>query len=74
MDRLIWITWWVYSVSDIQDYFWYIIRKHKTLSGNSLIRVCIDKIENRIRFKIKSGYFLELLAPGTDYLEALRMT
>ena len=36
--------------------------------------MCVNKIENRITFKIKSGYYLELLAPETmNYLEVLKM-
>ena len=51
-----------YSVSDIQNYFDYIIKKHKTLTEYLLIGVCINRIENRITFKIKTGYHL---APST---------
>ena len=29
------------------------------------IRIYVDKIENRITFKIKTGYYLELLMPET---------
>ena len=32
---------------------------------NPSIRKYINKIENRIRFKIKTGYYLELLTPET---------
>ena len=46
---------------DVQDNFEYIIKKHKTLIGNPSIEICIDKIENRIPFKIKTGYYIELL-------------
>ena len=52
-----------YSVSDIQDYFEYILKKHSENVDNPLVRVYVNKIENRITFKIKSGYFLELLTP-----------
>ena len=31
-----------------QDYFEYIMRKHKTLTDNLLIRIYVIKIENRI--------------------------
>ena len=27
--------------------------------------ICVNKIENRITFKIKTGYYLELLTPET---------
>ena len=50
-----------YCVSDIQDYFKYIIKKHETVTNNPPIRIYINKIENRITFRIKTGYYLELL-------------
>ena len=34
-------------------------------SVNHSIRIYINKIENRITFKIKTGYYLELLTPKT---------
>ena len=49
-----------YSVSDIQDYFEYILKKHSESVDNPSIRIYVIKIENRITFKIKSGYYLEL--------------
>ena len=48
-----------YSVSDIQNYFEYILKKHSESVDNPSIRIYINKIENRITFKIKSGYYLE---------------
>ena len=42
-----------YSISDIQDYFVYSIKEHKTLIDNLLIQIYINKIENRIPFRIK---------------------
>ena len=50
-----------YSVSDIQDYFEYILKKHSESVDNPSIRMYANRIENRITFKIKSGYYLELL-------------
>ena len=32
---------------------------------NPSIRIYVNKIENRITFKIKNGYYLELLIPET---------
>ena len=32
-------------------------------TDNSSIRIYINKIENRITFRIKTGYYLELLTP-----------
>ena len=49
-----------YSISDIQDYFEYMLRKHGEKIVNNSIRIYTDKIENRIIFKIKRGYYLEL--------------
>ena len=54
-----------YSVSDIQDYFEYILKKHSESVDNPSIRIYVNKIENRITFKIKNGYYLELLTPET---------
>ena len=54
-----------YSVSDIQDYFEYILKKRGESVDNPSIRMYINRIENRITFKIKNGYSLELLTPET---------
>ena len=48
------------SISDIQDYFEFIIQKHETLTENPPIQIYPNKIKNRIVFKIKTGYKLEL--------------
>ena len=57
-----------YSISDIQDYFEYILKKHSENVDNPSIKIYINKIENRITFKIKNGYYLELLTPETTKL------
>ena len=54
-----------YSISDIQDYFEHILKKHNESVDNPSIRIYIKKTENRITFKIKSGYYLEPLTPET---------
>ena len=54
-----------YSISDIQDYFQYVLKKHSESVDNPPIIIYINKIGNRITFKIKSGYYLELLTPET---------
>ena len=54
-----------YSVSDIQDYCEYILKKHSESVDNPSIRMYTNRIENRIKFKNKSGYYLELLTPET---------
>ena len=54
-----------YSVSDIQDYFEYILKKHGEDIDKPSIQIYVNKIENRDTFKIKNGYSLELLTPET---------
>ena len=57
-----------YSVSDIQYYFQYIIKKHETLADNPPVQIYLNKIKNRIIFKVKTGYKLELLTEETMQL------
>ena len=66
-----------YSVSDIQDYFEYILKMHgekinkdkdndKDNDKNKpSVKIYINRVENRITFKIKNGYSLELLTKET---------
>ena len=54
-----------YSVSDTQDYFEYILKKHGEDIDKPSVQTYVNKIENRVPFKIKSGYSLELLTPET---------
>ena len=54
-----------YSIPDIQDYFKYILKKHSESVDNPSVTKYVNKIENRITIKIKSGYYLELLTPKT---------
>ena len=42
-----------------------IFKKNAVKVDNPSIRIYVNKIENRITFKIKSGYYLELLTPET---------
>ena len=51
-----------YSIVDIQDYFEVIIKKHETLTENPPVQIYLNKIKNRIVFKIKIGYKLEFLS------------
>ena len=51
------------SISDIEDYFEYILKKHSEHVDNPSIRIYVNRIENRIAFKIKNGFYLELLTP-----------
>ena len=55
-----------YSVSDIQDYFEYIIKKTcEEKTDNPQLSIYVNKIENRITFRIKTEYYLKLLKPET---------
>ena len=54
-----------YSISDILDYFEYIFKKHNENVDNPSIRIYGNKIENRITFKIKKGYYPEVLTQET---------
>ena len=54
-----------YSIFEIQDYFEFIIKKHKTLTENLPIKIYPNTVINRIIFKTKSSYKLELLTPET---------
>ena len=47
-------------VADIQDYFDYIIKKHEKVTDHPSIMMYVYKIENRVAFKVKKGYRLEL--------------
>ena len=52
-------------VSDIQDYIEYIIKKkHETLKTIPLIQVYINRINNRLVFKINDEYELQLKFPN----------
>ena len=55
----------LYSVSDIQDYFEYILKKHGESVDKPSVQIYVNKIENRVTLKIKNGYSLELLMPET---------
>ena len=55
----------LYSISDIQNCFEFIIKKHETFAENPSIQIYPNKIKNRIVFKIKTGYRLEWLSPET---------
>ena len=54
-----------YSISDIQDYYEYILKKHGENANKPSIQIYANKIANRVTFKIKKGYSLELLTKET---------
>ena len=54
-----------YLISDIQDYFEYILKKHSENVDSPSIKIYLNKIENSVTFKIIKGYYLEILTPET---------
>ena len=54
-----------YSVSDIQDYFEYILKKHLEDIDKPSVQIYVNKIENRVTCRIKNGYSPELLTSET---------
>ena len=62
----------LYNIPKIQDYIEYIIKKHETIGENAPILISVNTINNRIVFKIKTGYNLELLSKET--MKLLRST
>ena len=59
-----------YSVYSIL--FWIFLKKHGENVDNPSVRIYVNKIENGITFKIKTGYYLEFLTPET--MKLLRST
>ena len=57
-----------YNISEIQDYIEHIIKKHETIGETAPILIYANTINNRIVFKIKTGYKLELLSKETMQL------
>ena len=54
-----------YNISEIQNYIKYITKKHEAVGQNVPILIYTNTINNKIIFKIKSGYKLELLSKET---------
>ena len=48
----------LYSVSDIQDYFEYILEKHGEVADEIVVQIYVSKIENRLHLKLKMGIVL----------------
>ena len=47
--------------------FWRYLKKawRNQTTNNQSIRIYVNRVRNRIKFKIKTGYYLELLTPET---------
>ena len=54
-----------YSVSDIQDYFEYILKNYGKDIDKPSAQIYVNKAESRITFKIKKGYSPEVLTSKT---------
>ena len=61
-----------YNIPAIQNYIEYIIKKHETIAETSPIIIYANTITNRVVFKIKTEYKLELLSKET--IKLLRST
>ena len=49
-----------YSVSDIKNCFEYIIKKDEKFTDTLPIRIYVNKLENRITFKIETGFYFKI--------------
>ena len=68
MEWEIWISWWIVLYIRYWRLFWILKTIYKNNGEkivNPSVRIYIDKIENRIPFKIKTGNYLELITPET---------
>ena len=54
-----------YNIPAIQNYLGCIIKKHETIADTAPILIYANNIINRIVFKVKTGYRLELLSEET---------
>ena len=54
-----------YNIPPIQSYLEYIIKKHEAIADTAPILIYANKVINRIVFKIKTGYKLELSSEET---------
>ena len=61
------------SVSDMQDYFDYIFKKH-VMIDKPPIRIYVNKIENMTTLRTKTGYHVQLLCMKRwNYLKVLKV-
>ena len=62
MESKVSTAWWIIFCIRYFRLFWiYLKKKHETVTDDLSIMMYINKIENRIMFKTKTGYYLELL-------------
>ena len=60
-----------YSVSDIQDYFEYILKRYGENTDKPSIEIYVNKIENTVTFKIKNGYSLEISSVDIEVIRTV---
>ena len=65
MEWWIWFAWWFLFNFRHWRLLWVSHQEHENLAENPAIQIYPNKIKNRIVFKIKTGYKLELLSPET---------
>ena len=65
MEGWIWITRWIIFCIRYSRFFWVCLKKHNKNTDSPSIKIYVNKVENRITFKIKTGYYLEFLTPET---------
>ena len=65
MEWKIWITRSIIFYIRYSRFFWVYFKKHKENFDNPSIKIYVNKIENRITFNNKTGYYLKLLIPET---------
>ena len=63
MQWWIWFGWWI--IFYFIRLFWIYHQKHETIVNNPHAQIYANVIKNRVVFKIKTGYELELLSPET---------
>ena len=68
MSRTIWdkelaLYYGWFSVSVIHNFFEYFIKKQEAITDKSSVQIYVKKIQRRITFKIKTGYYIELWTP-----------
>ena len=63
MEWRIWITWWIIFCIRYERLFLIYLKKYETVADNPSIIIYLNKIENRITIKIKTGYYPEILTP-----------
>ena len=62
-----------YSVSEIQGYFEYILKKHGENTDKPSVQIYVNKTKDRVTFKLKMNTVLNFKHPKQwNYLEALK--